>query len=78
MEAVSQLAIDLARVIVVKTAKREAIVQQDAMICDIHGCDRRGDALAKALAYGQVEGGVCRKIRIGVRGCGIRISIHEA
>src|SRR5689334_13866704 len=67
MEPISNLRIDLSRIVPVETAECQAVVQLDAPVGNIKGGHGRGKPFAEILAQREIEGGVSRQIISGVR-----------
>src|SRR4051794_28491610 len=76
VEPEADLAVDLARIIVVKAAERHAVINQHASIRKIDTCHRKGCALPEVLADRSVYRVVLRQIFswVGL----VRVSIYEA
>ena len=58
MKSVANLDKDFARIQIVRSAKGEAVIQQNTAVCDIDTLNIYGKALAKILADGEVERGM--------------------
>ena len=78
LESVTNLAVDLARVVVVEAAEGEAVVKQDSVIANVEGSDGQGYSFAEILCGGEVKRRVGRQIGCGVRGRGIRLSVGKS
>ena len=66
-EAIAQLGIDLAGVVVMEAAEGERVVEQRAGVADVQRVHRDGVALGEGLAEGEVGGGVGGQVGTGIR-----------
>jgi len=62
VEAVANLSVDLSWIVVVKAAKGEAVVQQDASVRDIQGIHSDAELLADVSSQRQIGCGVRWKV----------------
>ena len=62
VEAIANFSIDFKWSVVVKSAKSQAVIQQDAMVGYIGRIHGNGSALAKGLSRRKIKTGVVRKI----------------
>ena len=77
-EAITELRVDLARVVVVEAAEGKAVVEQDAMVGYVGCSDRGGEVFGEGFAEGEIEGSVLRKVIVG-EGCGgVGVAVDEA
>jgi len=62
VKAIADLHVEFARQVPVKSAERETVVVENALVSDIESRDRCGEVLPKILAEGDIEGGVAGEI----------------
>ena len=70
MKLVAHRHIDFARVVPVKAAEGQAVIEDHAAIGDVKDSHRRGKSLAPIFPQRHIEGRVRRQIGIGIWGAG--------
>ena len=65
MKAVANLDKDFARIQIVRSAKGEAVIQQNAAVCDVYRLYVHREVIAEALTDGEVKRGVRLKVIAG-------------
>src|SRR5208282_4114040 len=76
MKPIAKLRVDFARAVVVKSAKRQTVVDQQMTIGDVERSHRHGIFLAKFLAERKIDLGMAGEIR--VRKLRVRRAVREA